>query len=104
MLIHVKVVSSLKKIVLNTLARFNKPVRSREITNYITENNLYDFKSTKVPNNTVSSILSNYCSEKNPLVKRVGETNNLLYFLTKDESNYYFDEEPKQASIKIIKR
>jgi hypothetical protein len=76
---------SLKEACFKSLVVLEKPVSRAEVTKYIIDNNLHDFKNTQKPTASVSSELGKL-SKNDIRVGRTNENSNVfLYYLTKNE-------------------
>ena len=86
---------SLKDICFKALEILDKPVSRAEVTDYIINNNLFDFSKTKKPTASVSSELGKL-SNNDSRVGRYKDDGVYLYYLLKNEQTIKFDIESKK--------
>lgn len=93
-----------KEAILKALEELSEPANYIEVYNYIIENKIYNFTDAKTPKNWVNSALSSFISNEDLRVKRIRQDQgSFKYYLTKNESNYNFEEALEQVSTKINK-
>jgi len=91
---------SLKDECLKVLEILEKPVSRTEVTDYIIQNNLYNFTNTKKPTASVSSELGNFIRRGDSRVGRYKNDSVYLYYLTKNEQTLKFDTQNKTTLYK----
>ena len=100
-------IMTIKDAILKSLEDIKQLTTSPEVCKHIIDNNYYDFKVTKTPENTVSAQLGGFIRNGDSRVKRIKQSNGTYsYYLTKDEPEIEIsllseDIQSEQKNIKV---